>query len=243
MKKPVRLILITVLLGLVAAGCASTCGYSGLRPAETPYPSFEETKAKMLASLTAARDSNRVFQADILRQAGEPTYKTTNDINGETWEYMYERTGLGGSPLRMSANIIFNEQGKLSSFSGSGNLGGFPNNPFTSLKIPDAPIPEIKTKRPVLRGVWVVSADIPGTKVLFDSFPGEGQYFLWKGETVEGRAHGQGIVMVFNSTNEDLGAYVGTFTKGAPGNDIECVINEELRMDLPAMRLRGIPWK
>jgi len=111
------------------------------------------------------------------------------------------------------------------------------------LKIPEAPIPEIKTKRPSTRGVWVVSADSPGVRVLFDSFPGDGQYILWKGQAVEGQAHGQGIVMVFNSTGEDLGAYVGTFTKGAPGGDIECVINEELRITLPTMSLRGIPWK
>jgi len=213
------------------------------QPAKTPYPSFEETKAKMAASLNAARNSNRVFQADILRQAGEPASKTPNDIKGETWEYRYERIGLAGSPLLMSVNIIFDSQGKLSSYSGTGNLGGFPTNPFTSLKIPEAPIPEIKTKRPSPRGVWVVSADSPGVKVLFDSFPEDGQYILWKGPTLEGRAHGRGIVMVFNRTGEDLGAYVGTFKEGTPGADIECVINEGLRMDLPTMNLRGIPWK
>ena len=55
-------------------------------------------------------------------------------------------------------------------------------------------------------GGYVASSDTPGARIRFDSFPRGGLRYRWQGETVNGFAHGQGIVRIFDSEGKELGA-------------------------------------
>ena len=199
-----------------------------------PLPTIDEAHDKLVASLSNAMNSDRVFQADILEQAGPPaTKEVNNQFGGEDWFYIYEN-GQEGQPnyRKVTVKIIFNAAGEMYGHNRSfGHLLAFPDIPFYDLKIPDA--------RP---GAWVKTTGARSAKILFNEFPQTEPAVQWSGPVDQGLAHGKGAVKIFSPTGQEVGCYIATLNHGRPASDVQLIKNPDYNIAIQGLSLGGVAW-